>query len=38
MKLEVDLKKLMSQEEIGWKQRSKARWIEGGDLNIAYFH
>lgn len=34
----IDLMELEKQEAIFWKERSKVRWVEEGDLNTHYFH
>lgn len=36
--LENKLEKLLNQEEIHWKQRSRNQWLKGGDRNTAYIH
>jgi hypothetical protein len=32
------IEKLLEQEEIKWKQRSRANWLHHGDRNTSYFH
>ena len=32
------LAKLLKDEELYWKQRAKAFWLENGDLNTNFFH
>ncbi|KAK4397692.1 hypothetical protein Sango_1244700 [Sesamum angolense] len=36
--LRTKLDELLIREEIMWKQRGKAQWLQEGDLNTAYFH
>lgn len=36
--MEEDLPKLLSHEEIYWRQHSKQLWLQEGDLNTKYFH
>lgn len=37
-KLESKLEKLLSQEEMHWKQRSHNQWLRGGDRNTSFFY
>ncbi|KAL0378751.1 UNVERIFIED_CONTAM: hypothetical protein Sradi_3180600 [Sesamum radiatum] len=37
-KLRSDLDALSTKEEILWKQRAKALWLDKGDQNTAFFH
>lgn len=36
--LQRDLTELCKREELLWKDKAKARWIEEGDANTNYFH
>ncbi|XP_031127667.1 uncharacterized protein LOC116029767 [Ipomoea triloba] len=36
--VEVELRTLLTQEEIYWRQRSKQLWLKEGDSNTKYFH
>ncbi|KAL0402473.1 UNVERIFIED_CONTAM: LINE-1 retrotransposable element O protein [Sesamum latifolium] len=36
--LRREIEELLSREEIMWKQRGKAQWLQEGDCNTAYFH
>lgn len=36
--LELELSRLLAQEEIYWKQLSKQLWLKEGDQNTKYFH
>ncbi|KAL0311521.1 UNVERIFIED_CONTAM: putative ribonuclease H protein [Sesamum angustifolium] len=38
LKLKAELTKLITQEEIFWKQRSKDLWLKVGDCNSSFFH
>ncbi|KAL0429070.1 UNVERIFIED_CONTAM: hypothetical protein Sradi_0533000 [Sesamum radiatum] len=38
LRAKEELSKLISQEEIFWKQRSKALWLKEGDRNSSFFH
>lgn len=37
-RLEILLEKLLTKEEIHWKQRSSNNWLHEGDRNTTYFH
>lgn len=37
-KLERELEKLYTQEELFWQQRSRTQWLKAGDRNTKYFH
>ncbi|XP_075478725.1 uncharacterized protein LOC142519565 [Primulina tabacum] len=37
-KIKYNLTKLLSQEELHWKQRAKEYWLQYGDLNTQFFH
>lgn len=36
--LQKELDGLLKREEILWRDKAKARWIEDGDANIYFFH
>ncbi|KAL0293787.1 UNVERIFIED_CONTAM: hypothetical protein Scaly_2575800 [Sesamum calycinum] len=38
LKLKAELTKLITQEEVFWKQRSKDLWLKAGDRNSSFFH
>lgn len=37
-KLEADLDKLLDEEEVYWRQRSRKSWFKWGDRNMSWFH
>ncbi|KAL0290434.1 UNVERIFIED_CONTAM: hypothetical protein Sangu_2573900 [Sesamum angustifolium] len=37
-KIRADIEQLLSKEEVYWKQRGKAHWLQEGDRNTSYFH
>lgn len=38
LKKEKELLKVIDQEEIYWRQRSRTQWLKEGDSNTSYFH
>lgn len=37
-KLNKDLRSILKQEEVLWKQKSRVNWISQGDVNTQFFH
>ncbi|KAK4381552.1 putative mitochondrial protein [Sesamum angolense] len=37
-KIRADIERLLSEEEVYWKQRGKVHWLREGDRNTSYFH
>ncbi|KAL0417527.1 UNVERIFIED_CONTAM: putative mitochondrial protein [Sesamum radiatum] len=37
-KIRADIERLLSEEEVYWKQRGKVHWLKEGDRNTSYFH
>lgn len=37
-KLQRDLYKILQQDELVWFQRYRAKWLNGGDRNMKYYH